>query len=209
MNLIFLGPPGAGKGTYASRLSVKLDIPHISTGDIFRAEIKKGTDLGKLAASLINKGKLVPDDTTIDIVKNRLKQPDCEKGYILDGFPRTIAQAEGLDSVGIKIDYVLNFIVPEQVLIYRLSGRRTCKKCNKIYNINTLKPEQEGICDECNGELIQREDEKPDVVKDRLVIYANKTAPLIEFYENKNLLKNIDGNRELDVVIDELMDLIQ
>jgi len=209
MNIIFLGPPGAGKGTYASRLAVKLDIPQISTGDIFRTEIKKETDLGKLADSFINKGNLVPDKITIDIVKKRLKQPDCEKGYILDGFPRTIAQAEGIEEAGIKIDYVFNFIVPEQTLLYRLSGRRTCKECNKIYNINTLKPKQEGICDKCGGKLIQRDDEKPDVIKDRLIVYANQTAPLIEFYKKKEILKDIDGDRKIDVVIDELVDLIQ
>jgi len=209
MNIIFLGPPGAGKGTYASRLAVKLDIPQISTGDIFRTEIKKETDLGKLADSFINKGNLVPDKITIDIVKKRLKQPDCEKGYILDGFPRTIAQAEGIEEAGIKIDYVFNFIVPEQTLLYRMSGRRTCKECNKIYNINTLKPKQEGICDKCGGKLIQRDDEKPDVIKDRLIVYANQTAPLIEFYKKKEILKDIDGDRKIDVVIDELVDLIQ
>ena len=209
MNLIFLGPPGAGKGTYASRLAVKLNIPHISTGDIFRENIKNQTELGKLAKTFIDKGNLVPDEVTINMALGRLKQLDCENGFILDGFPRTVAQAEGLENSGTKIDFVINFLVPEQILINRMSGRRTCNKCGQIYHIINIKPKQEGICDRCGGKLIQREDEKPDVVKDRLIIYANKTAPLIEFYENKGLLKNVDGNRKIDVVIDELIELVR
>ncbi len=209
MNLIFLGPPGAGKGTYASRVAAKLGIAHISTGDIFRENIKKQTELGKLAEQYINKGELVPDEITIKMTLERLRQPDCEKGFILDGFPRTIAQAEGLEKAGIKIDLVLNFLVPEQVLIERMSGRRTCKKCGAIYHIINLKPKQEGICDKCGGELIQREDEKPKVIKERLKVYAKKTAPLIEFYEQRGLIKNLDGNRPIDVVVDEIINLIQ
>ena len=209
MNLIFLGPPGAGKGTYASRLAVKLNIPHISTGDIFRENIKNQTELGKLAKTFIDKGNLVPDEVTINMALGRLKQPDCENGFILDGFPRTVEQAEGLENSGTKIDFVINFLVPEQILINRMSGRRTCNKCGQIYHIINIKPKQEGICDKCGGKLIQREDEKPDVVKDRLIVYADKTTPLIEFYENKGLLKNIDGNRKIDVVIDELMELVR
>ena len=209
MNLIFLGPPGAGKGTYASRLAVKLNIPHISTGDIFRENIKNQTELGKLAKTFIDKGNLVPDEVTINMALGRLKQPDCENGFILDGFPRTVAQAEGLENSGTKIDFVINFLVPEQILINRMSGRRTCNKCGQIYHIINIKPKQEGICDKCGGKLIQREDEKPDVVKDRLIVYSDKTAPLIEFYENKCLLKNVDGNRKIDIVIDELMELVR
>jgi len=209
MNLIFLGPPGAGKGTYASRLAVKLNISHISTGDIFRENIKNQTELGKLAKTFIDKGNLVPDEVTINMALGRLKQPDCENGFILDGFPRTVAQAEGLENSGTKIDFVINFLVPEQILINRMSGRRTCNKCGQIYHIINIKPKQRGICDKCGGKIIQREDEKPDVVKDRLIVYADKTTPLIEFYENKGLLKNIDGNRKIDVVIDELMELVR
>ncbi len=209
MNLIFLGPPGAGKGTYASRLGIRLDIPHISTGDIFREEMKKQTELGKLAASYINKGNLVPDEVTIDIVKKRLSEPDCEKGFILDGFPRTIAQADGLEHAEIKIDHVFNFLVGEEVLIKRMSGRRTCKRCGAIYHIETLKPKTPGICDKCGSELVQREDEKPEIIKDRLRVYEEKTAPLIDYYRKRGLLIDTDGDRPIDVVVDELVSIIQ
>ncbi len=210
MNLIFLGPPGAGKGTCSVRAAARLGIPHISTGDIFRKEMKKGKELGKLAASYINKGNLVPDDITIDIVKNRLKQPDCTKGFIFDGFPRTIGQAEALNKAGIKIDLVVNLLTPEDVLITRMSGRRTCKKCGAIYHIETLKPKVEGVCDICGGtDLYQREDETPENIKERLKVYYKQTEPLIKYYQGKELLVDFDSNRPLDVLIDELVDLIK
>ena len=167
MRLIFFGPPGSGKGTCATRLSAMLGIKHFSTGDFFRESIKQKNDLGRQVESILAAGKLVPDDIAISVVENKMKAEEMKRGFILDGFPRTIPQAEWLDIVA-KVDAVLNFIVPESIILNRISTRRTCKNCSAIYNIKSLKPKAEGVCDKCGGGLIQREDEKPEVVKARL-----------------------------------------
>lgn len=192
MKIILLGPPGSGKGTYASRLSPILKIPHISTGDIFRKEIKEQTELGKIVKEIVKSGELVPNDIVVEIVKKRLNQDDTKNGFILDGFPRTLKQAEELGRIA-KIDVVINLVVPEDIIIKRLSSRRVCKKCGTIFNILTLKPKQEGICDNCGGELYQRKDDMPEVIKDRIKVYEKQTEPLINFY--KDILRNVTCDR--------------
>ena len=207
MNLIFFGPPGAGKGTYASRVALATGLQHIATGDIFRGEIKKKTSLGKKAASYINKGKYVPDNLTIEMVKKVLKKE--KNGFILDGFPRTIKQAKALEKEDIMINMVINFVVSSATIIDRLSGRLICPKCKRIYHIRNLPPKKAGICDKCRSKLIRREDEKPAVVKKRLEVYKKQTQPLLEFYRKKNLLINIDGDRKVGIVIRELLKIIK
>jgi len=193
MKMILLGPPGAGKGTYASRLTPILETPHISTGDIVRDEIKAQTELGKTIREYSDKGELVPDEIIIKLLAKTLRKPDYERGFILDGFPRTIKQAEALDKIS-KIDLVINLNVPDEIIIKRLSNRLTCKKCGTIYNKLTLKPKKDNICDKCGGQLYQREDDKPEVIQERLNVYRKKTEPLIEYYRKKNLLKNVHCN---------------
>ena len=193
MRIVMLGPPGAGKGTYASRLNVSLGIPHISTGDMVRDEIKAQTELGKKIKQYSDKGELVPDNIIIQLLAERLKKPDCKKGFILDGFPRTINQAEALGKIS-KIDVVVNINVPDSIIITRLSNRVTCKKCGAIYNLLTLKPKKEGICDSCGGELYQRYDDKPKVIQERLNVYSKNTEPLIKYYKDKRLLKDVQCN---------------
>ncbi|MFH2021153.1 MAG: adenylate kinase [archaeon] len=199
MKLVFLGPPGAGKGTQAKIISEKFRIPHISTGDIFRENLKNSTHLGKKASEYMSKGLLVPDEVTNAMVEDRLKKKDCIKGYILDGYPRTINQAEFLDSI-VKLDKVINFELNEDVIIKRISGRRTCKSCGTPYNILHNKPKTEGICDKCKGPLIQRDDEKPDVVKKRLLIYKDQTEPLINYYKNQKILVDVDAYPTIESV---------
>lgn len=201
MNLIFFGPPGAGKGSYASRISVRYGIPHISTGDLFRKEIKAQTELGKLADSYISKGRLVPDQITVDMLKKRIAESDCKKGFILDGFPRTIPQAETLEKSGIKIDKVFNFVVTNEKIIERLGGRRTCSKCGAIYHLKNLPPKVEGICDKCGGKLFVRDDEKPETIKQRLEVYKNQTEPLIGFYRKRKMIVDVDANPEVKAII--------
>lgn len=193
MKMIFLGPPGAGKGTYASRLTPILKLPHISSGDMVRDEIKAQTQLGKLMKEYSNKGKLGPDEIMIKILAKRLRKPDCKKGCILDGFPRTIKQAEALERI-MKIDLVINLNVPDEIIIKRLSNRLTCKKCGTIYNKLTLKPKKDNVCDKCGGQLYQREDDKPEVIQERLNVYRKKTEPLIEYYKKKHRLKDVHCN---------------
>ena len=193
MKIIFLGPPGAGKGTYASRLTPILENPHISTGDIVRDEIKAQTELGKTIREYSDKGELVPDEIIIKLLAKRLRKPDCKRGFILDGFPRTIKQAEALDKIS-KIDLVINVNVPDEIIIKRLSNRIVCKRCGTVYNKLTLRPKRDNICDECSSQLYQREDDKPEVIQERLNVYRKKTEPLIEYYTKKELLKNVSCN---------------
>jgi len=183
-NLIIFGPPGAGKGTYTSRLATLLKIAGIATGDIFREEIKRNTVLGRKVADFVNKGVLVPDDITIEILRRRISEPDSQSGFILDGYPRTIEQAKALEKIT-KIDAVIRLIVPEWIIIERLSSRRICRNCGEVYNLRYLKPKVEGVCDKCGGQLYQREDDKPVVVKGRLKVYERQTKPLLEYYKQK------------------------
>jgi len=210
MRIIMLGPPGSGKGTYASRLTSTLGIPHISTGDMVREEIKAQTKLGKRIKEYNDRGELVPDEIIIQLLEERLRKPDAEKGFILDGFPRTISQAEALEEIS-KIDLVLNLNVPDEVIIQRLSNRVTCRKCGAIYNLLTLKPRKEGVCDRCGGELYQRQDDKPEVIKERLDVYRRNTEPLIGFYARKGLLKDVhcdDLMTPPEAIVEKIMSVI-
>jgi len=201
MRLVILGAPGAGKGTQAENLSEKLSVPHISTGDIFRSNIKNGTILGKLAKEFIDKGALVPDEVTIGIVKDRLQQEDCKNGFILDGFPRTIPQAESLDSalleMGTGLDYVLDVIVVDEVIIKRLSGRRICPECNKSFHVDFSEKAREGICEACGAKLIQRDDDREETIINRLKTYHNQTEPLIGYYRGKGILLEVKGKEKI------------
>ena len=204
MKLIMLGAPGAGKGTQAARVAEALQIPHISTGAIFRANIKNGTELGKKAKAYMDQGKLVPDELTCDLVADRIAKDDCSGGFILDGFPRTIPQAEALDKVlterGEKIDFAVNIDVPDEAIVSRMSGRRACVGCGATYHIEFNPPKKEGICDNCGAELILREDDKPETVATRLKVYHEQTQPLIDFYEKKGALVTVDGTLPMDEV---------
>jgi len=195
MNILFLGAPGVGKGTYTSRIKEKYGLVHISTGDIFRENIKGNTALGQEAKKFMDAGKLVPDETTINMVKDRLSKPDIKKGYILDGFPRTIPQAEALGKFT-KVDVVVNFTAKEAVIIQRLSGRRICRKCQAIFHVKNIPTKVEGICDKCGGEVYQRDDDKPEAIKQRLKVYQDQTSPLIDYYKKKGMIKEIEANSE-------------
>ena len=201
MKIIMLGAPGAGKGTQAKMIAEKYSIPHISTGDIFRANIKNGTELGKEAKKYMDQGLLVPDELTVKILLDRVAQPDCVNGYVLDGFPRTIPQAEVLDKalneLGDQIDYAINVEVPDENIIRRMGGRRACLSCGATYHIEHIPPKAEGICDTCGKELVLRDDDKPETVKNRLEVYHNQTQPLIEFYSAKGVLKSVDGTVDM------------
>lgn len=198
MNLILLGAPGAGKGTQAAVISERLNIPQISTGNIIRAALKSGTEMGLKAKSYIDAGKLVPDEVVIGIIKDRLKEDDCKDGFILDGFPRTIPQAEALDEMGVVIDKVIDIEVSDDVIVTRLSGRRVCEKCGRPYHIIDLKPRVEGICDDCTGALIQRKDDQIDTVKARLEIYHSETEPLKDYYQAQGKLSVVMGQGKVD-----------
>ena len=197
MNIIFFGAPGAGKGTQAEIVSQKLNIPTISTGAIIRAAIKAGTDMGKSAQSFIEKGNLVPDEVVIGIIKDRLDEDDCKNGFILDGFPRTIPQAEALDKMGVKIDTVLELHVPDEEIVTRMSGRRVCPKCGATYHTKYNPSNNGEKCDKCGDTLSIRKDDDPEVVKSRLVVYHNETEPLKEYYGKKGLVKTVVGQEEL------------
>lgn len=208
LNLILMGLPGAGKGTQAEKISEKYNIPHISTGDMFRLAIKEGTDLGKKAKEFMDQGDLVPDEVTIGIVDERLRMADCQNGFLLDGFPRTIAQAEALQSLLANmdegIDYVLHIDVPEEQLVKRLTGRRICPTCGATYHVMYNPPKEEGLCDKDGTELIQREDDTPETVKTRLNVNMEQTKPLLDFYRDKGYLVSINGNKDIDVVFQDI-----
>jgi adenylate kinase len=191
MRLIIFGPPGAGKGTYAAKIAQKLRISVISTGDIFREEVKRNTELGKKVAEFLRRGDLVPDVIVTDVLAKRIRMPESRQGFILDGYPRTIEQAKSLDTIT-KIDAIIRLLVPEWIIIERLSNRRVCKKCGAIYNLKYLKPKKPGVCDKCGGSLFQREDDKPEVIKERLKVYEAQTQPLIEYYKDKLPILNIE-----------------
>ena len=201
MKIIMLGAPGAGKGTQADKICAKYNIPHISTGDIFRANIKNNTELGQKAKSYMDQGLLVPDELVVDLVVDRVKAEDCQNGYVLDGFPRTIPQAEALDAAlakeGAKVDFAINVEVPDENIINRMSGRRACLTCGATYHIEHVPPKAEGICDTCGSELILRDDDKPETVSNRLKVYHDQTQPLIDFYTKKGVLKSVDGTVDM------------
>ena len=198
MNLIFMGPPGAGKGTQAEIISKKLGIPTVSTGLMLRGAVKEGTELGKIAEKCMSEGKLVPDDIIVGIIKEKLNSEELASGFILDGFPRTVAQAEALTETGTKIDKVLSLEVPDEKIVERLSSRRECSKCGVPYNVISNKPQKEGICDKCGGELIMRADDNPETIMNRLNIYHNETEPIKAYYEKLGLLVIAEGCEELD-----------
>ena len=204
MKIIMLGAPGAGKGTKAKMIADKYGVPHISTGDIFRANIKNGTELGMEAKKYMDQGLLVPDELTVRILLDRVAQDDCKNGYVLDGFPRTIPQAEVLDSeltkLGDHIDYAINVDVPDENIVKRMSGRRACLTCGATYHIEHVPPKKEGICDVCGSELVLRDDDKPETVKNRLNVYHEQTQPLIDFYTEKGVLKTVDGTVPMEEV---------
>ncbi len=202
MKIVFLGSPGVGKGTYTAKVVEKYGLIHISTGDIFRENIKGNTELGVEAKSYLDSGALVPDQVTINMVKDRLSKPDIEKGYILDGFPRTIPQANALGEFE-KVDLVINFVADEKIILQRLGGRRICKQCGAVFHVTNIPPKQEGICDKCNGELYQRDDDKEEAIKERLKVYNEQTQPLVEYYSEKGLLKTVDANSSIidDIVV--------
>ena len=212
MKIIMLGAPGAGKGTQAKMISEKYHIPHISTGDIFRANIKNGTELGTEAKKYMDQGLLVPDELTVRILLDRVSNKDCTEGYVLDGFPRTIPQAEVLDhaleELGDKIDYAINIDIADEVIVSRMSGRRACLTCGATYHTEYIIPVKEGICDKCGSELILRDDDKAETVLKRLQVYHTQTQPLIYFYENKKVLKSVDGTKKLEMVFEEICTLL-
>jgi adenylate kinase len=212
MNLVLMGLPGAGKGTQAERIVEKYDIPHISTGDMFRAAMKEETELGLQAKSFIDKGELVPDEVTIGIVRERLGKNDCQKGFLLDGFPRTVAQADALESIltdlNKQIDYVINIEVNKDILMERLTGRRICKQCGSTYHLVFNPPASEGECDKCGGELYQRADDNEETVANRLEVNLKQTEPLLNFYNEKGYLRNINGEQDIDQVFVDVNQLL-
>mgnify|MGYP003940416791 FL=1 len=212
MRIVLLGPPGAGKGTQAAKLVEKYDIPHISTGDIFRKHLKEKTKLGLKAKEYMDKGLLVPDELVVDIVKERLMEDDCKKGFLLDGFPRTVEQADALEDElkkqNLKLDGVINIEVRDEIIIDRLTGRLVCKKCGATFHEKFNKPKQEGICDICGGELYTRDDNKVETVKNRLYVYKNQTQPLIDYYAQKGILKTINGEADTDMVFARICEVL-
>ena len=213
MKIIMLGAPGAGKGTQAKMIAEKFGVPHISTGDIFRANIKEGTELGMEAKKYMDQGLLVPDELTVKILLDRVAREDCADGYVLDGFPRTIPQAEVLDAalekLNEKIDYAVNVDVPDENIVKRMSGRRACPKCGATFHVEHIPPKQEGICDSCGGELVLRDDDRQETVQNRLKVYHDQTQPLIDYYGKKGVLKSVDGTMEMQKVFQAISDIIK
>ncbi|MDO5040924.1 MAG: adenylate kinase [Peptoniphilus sp.] len=213
MRLVILGPPGAGKGTQAEFIINKYSIPHISTGDIFRENIKNGTELGKKAKSYMDKGALVPDQVVIEIVQDRISRDDCKKGFLLDGFPRTVAQAVSLDAeldkLGTKLDRVINIDVDSSILVERAVGRRICKTCGATYHIKFNPPKNEGLCDKDNTALIQRDDDVEETVEKRISVYVNQTVPLLDYYAAQGLLANVDGSKDISIVSEDIVKALE
>lgn len=212
MKIIMLGAPGAGKGTQAKKIAEKYSIPHISTGDIFRANIKNGTELGQKAKTYMDQGLLVPDELVVDLVVDRVNQDDCVNGYVLDGFPRTIPQAEALDKalkeLGQKIDYAINVEVPDENIVHRMGGRRACIGCGATYHVEFNAPKVEDVCDTCGGELVLRDDDKPETVQKRLSVYHAQTQPLIDYYKKANVLVEVDGTQDINVVFQDIVKIL-
>lgn len=212
MKIVMLGAPGAGKGTQAKMIAERYQIPHISTGDIFRMNIKNGTELGKEAKTYMDAGKLVPDELTVKILLDRVSDEDCKNGYVLDGFPRTIPQAEvltdALNKLGDKIDYAINVDVPDENIVNRMGGRRSCPSCGQVYHVVHMPPKQEGVCDKCGAGLVQRDDDKPETVSQRLTVYHDQTQPLIEYYEKAGVLKNVDGTKDQKEVFEAITEIL-
>ena len=212
MKIIMLGAPGAGKGTQAKQIAGKYQIPHISTGDIFRANIKEGTELGMKAKTFMDQGALVPDELTVALVVDRIQKDDCKNGFVLDGFPRTIPQAEVLDKtlaeMGEKMDYAIDVDVPDENIVNRMGGRRACVNCGATYHIVNIPTKVEGICDKCNSETILRDDDKPETVQKRLSVYHEQTQPLIDFYTAKGVLRTVDGTVDMKEVFDAIVSIL-
>ena len=212
MKIIMLGAPGAGKGTQAKRIAEKYTVPHISTGDIFRANIKNGTELGKKAKTFMDQGLLVPDELVVELVADRIQQDDCKNGFVLDGFPRTIPQAEALDealkAMGTAMDYAIDVDVPDENIVRRMSGRRACLECGATYHLVSIPTKVEGICDVCGSEIVLREDDKPETVQKRLEVYHEQTQPLIDYYKGQNILKTVDGAKPMEEVFDAIVEIL-
>ena len=212
MKIIMLGAPGAGKGTQAKKIADRYQIPHISTGDIFRANIKEGTELGRKAKSYMDQGLLVPDELTLELIMDRFQNPDCANGYVLDGFPRTIPQAEALTEAleknGDSIDYAINVEVPDENIITRMSGRRACLACGATYHVVYAPTKEEGVCDRCGEKLVLRDDDKPETVKKRLDVYHSQTQPLIDYYTKQGKLAEVDGTQSVDAVFDAIVKIL-
>ena len=212
MKIIMLGAPGAGKGTQAKQIAEKYTIPHISTGDIFRANIKQGTELGKKAKSYMDAGGLVPDELVCDLVVDRIGQDDCKNGFVLDGFPRTIPQAEALTDalkkIGQSMDFAIDVDVPDENIIDRMSGRRACLNCGATYHVVNIPPKKEGICDKCGEEIVLRDDDKPETVKKRLDVYHEQTQPLIDYYKKEGILKSVDGTQDMSKVFSDIIGIL-
>ena len=212
MKIIMLGAPGAGKGTQAKQIASKYGVPHISTGDIFRANIKNGTDLGKKAKEYLDQGLLVPDELTCDLVMDRIAQDDAKNGFVLDGFPRTIPQAEALTAaltkIGQSMDFAIDVDVPDENIVNRMSGRRACLNCGATYHIVSIPPKKEGICDTCGNELVLRDDDKPETVQKRLDVYHDQTQPLIDYYKGQGILQSVDGTQPMETVFAEIVKIL-
>lgn len=208
MKITIMGPPGGGKGTQAEIISEKLSIPHISTGAIIRNAIREKTELGKIAEGYIAEGQLVPDKVVIDMVSKRLSEKDCENGYILDGFPRTLPQADAMDEIGIELDYALNLLVSDEVIVDRLGGRRECKVCAAPYHVKFNPPEKDGVCDKCGGVLITRDDDVPDTIRQRLDVYHSETEPLVDFYKGKGILVNVARRETIEETTEDVLEAL-